>query len=259
MKVTVLGSCAAWPEPGRACSGYLVEHDGFRLVLDLGFATLPRLLEHCPGGAVDAVVVTHRHSDHCVDLNGLLRVRHYGERTLPRIPLLCPADVAAVVDGLEPRPRLAELFDLAELPGSHQVGPFRVEGVELPHHVPNAGVRLTVTDRTVAERTSADRTLAYTGDTGPDPRLAELGADADLYIMEATLQAVPAPGEPRHLLTATEAGEWAEQAGARRLLLTHFWPGSDRDLSLRQAAAAYSGELLAADEGLVVDLSSSRR
>jgi ribonuclease BN (tRNA processing enzyme) len=243
VKVTVLGSCGAWPEPGRACGGFLVEHDGFRLVLDLGFATLPRLLRYCPGGTVDAVVITHRHSDHCVDLNGLLRVRHHGERTLPRIPLLCPPDVAAVVDGLEPRPRLAELFDLHELPGRHAVGPFQVEGIELPHHVPNAGVRLTTPDHTVA----------YTGDTGPDPRLTELGADADLYIMEATLQVVPEPGEERHLLTAREAGEHAREAGARRLLLTHFWPGIDRDVSLRQAAEAFAGELLAADEDLVIE------
>lgn len=243
MKVTVLGSCAAWPEPGRACSGYLVEHDGFRLVLDLGFATLPRLLRYCPGGAVDAVVITHRHSDHCVDLNGLLRVRHYGEPALPRIPLLCPPDVAELVDTLEPRPRLAELFDVYELPGSHRVGPFDVAGVALPHYVPNAGIRLT----------TPDGTLAYTGDTGPDPALAELGARADLYIMEATLQAEPEPGEPRNVLTAREAGHWARQAGARRLLLTHFWPGSDRDVSLRQAREEFAGEILLADEDLVID------
>ena len=243
VKVTVLGSCAAWPEPGRACSGYLVEHDGFRLVLDLGFATLPRLLRYCPNGTVDAVVITHRHSDHCVDLNGLLRVRHYGERTLPRIPLLCPPDVAELVDTLEPEPRLAELFDIGELPGSHRVGPFRVDGIELPHFVPNTGIRL---------RTSS-RTLAYTGDTGPDPKLAELGADADLYIMEATLQAEPEPGEPRRLLTAREAGHWATEANARRLLLTHFWPGSDRGVSLRQAAETFGGEILAAEEDLVIE------
>jgi ribonuclease BN (tRNA processing enzyme) len=244
VKLTVLGSCAAWPEPGRACSGYLVEHDGFRLVVDLGFATLPRLLRHCPGGAVDAVVITHRHSDHCVDLNGLLRVRHHGERELPRIPLLCPPDVAELVDTLEPRPRLAELFEVHELPGSHRVGPFRVDGVALPHHVPNAGIRLT----------AAGHMLAYTGDTGPDPRLAELGAGADLYVMEATLQDEPDPGEARHLLTAREAGRFAAAAGARRLLLTHFWPGSDRGVSLRQAAAEFGGEVLAAEEDLVVEV-----
>jgi ribonuclease BN (tRNA processing enzyme) len=242
VKITVLGSCAAWPEPGRACAGFLVEHAGFRVVLDLGFGTLPRLLALCPNGAVDAVVITHAHSDHCVDLNGLLRVRHYGEVSFDRIPLLCPPGVAALVDGLEPEPRLAELFDVHELPGTHKVGPFEVTGVELPHHVPNAGVRLT----------STYRTIAYTGDTGPSPALAELGRRADLYVMDATLQRQPEG--TRNVLSAEEAGYWAREAEARRLMLTHFWPGNDRGVSLRQAASQYGGELMAADEGLVVEL-----
>jgi ribonuclease BN (tRNA processing enzyme) len=243
VKITVLGSCAAWPEPGRACAGFLVEHAGFRLVLDLGFGTLPRLLTLCPNGAVDAVVITHQHTDHCVDLNGLLRVRHYGELTFDRIPLLCPPGVASLVDALEPSPRLASLFEVRDLPGTHKVGPFEVVGMDLPHHVPNVGVRLT----------AATRTVAYTGDTGPTPTLAELGRRADLYIMEATLQQEPEE-EPRHLLTAAEAGQWATAAEARRLLLTHFWPGNDRGVSLRQAAEHYGGELIAAEEGLVIDL-----
>lgn len=241
MKITVLGSCAAWPEPGRACAGYLVEHAGFRLVMDLGFATLPRLLSLCPNGAVDAVVITHHHSDHCVDLNGLLRVRHYGEVTQDRIPLLCPPEVATLVDALEPSPRLASLFDVADLPGTHKVGPFEVVGLTLPHHVPNVGVRLS----------AGRRVIAYTGDTGPTPTLADLGRRADLYIMEATLQE---PSQEGHLLSAAEAAQWATTAEARRLMLTHFWPGNDRGVSLRQAAEHYKGELMAADEGLVVDL-----
>lgn len=243
MKITVLGSCAAWPEPGRACAGFLVEHAGFRVVLDLGFGTLPRLLSLCPNGAVDAVVITHQHSDHCVDLNGLLRVRHYGERTFDPIPLLCPPGVASLVDSLEPSPRLSELFDVVELPGTHKVGPFEILGMELPHHVTNVGVRLT---------TTRHRTVAYTGDTGPSPLLADLGRRADLYIMDATLQ--DQPDGPRNVLSAAEAGYWATEAEARRLMLTHFWPGNDRGVSLRQASEQYSGELMAANEGLVVDL-----
>lgn len=239
-RLTVLGSCAAWPEPGRACSGFLVEYDGFRVVLDLGFATLPRLLARCPNGTVDAVVVTHAHSDHCVDLNGLLRVRHYGERTHQRIPLLCPPEVAELVDRLEPRPRLAELFDVLELPGSHRIGPFHVTGLPLPHHVPATGVRLT----------TPNLTIAYTGDTGPHENLAELGRRADLFVVEATLQG---DRTSEHLLSARDAGRWATRAEARRLLLTHFWPGDDRGVSLAQAAETYAGEIQAADEGLTIE------
>lgn len=242
MKVTVLGSCAAWPEPGRACAGFLVEHNGFRLVLDLGFGTLPRLLAHCPNGTVDAVAITHRHTDHCVDLNGLLRVRHYGELTLDPIPLLCSPDVADLVDSLEPEPRLRELFTVHDLPGTHRVGPFEITGIDLPHHVPNTGLRVS----------TPTRTIAYTGDTGPTEELADLGRDADLYIMDATLQR--RPDGPRNVLSAAEAGHWATAAGAKRLLLTHFWPGDDRGVSLRQAREHYRGEVLAAEEGAVIDL-----
>src|SRR5882724_7923726 len=75
VKITVLGGCGAWPAAGQACSGYLVEHGGFRLVIDPGYATVPRLLELVPAAAVDAVLVSHGHPDHCADLNPLLRAR----------------------------------------------------------------------------------------------------------------------------------------------------------------------------------------
>jgi len=241
-RLTVLGSCGAWPEANRACSGYLFEYDGYRVVLDLGFGTLPRLLARCPNGDVDAVVITHEHSDHCVDLNGLLRARHFSEPPVDRTPLLCPPGVLDRVDALEPGVDLIDTFDVIALPCDYRVGPIRLSSLSLPHYVPNAGVRLTAPGVTVA----------YTGDSGPDPRLADLGRDADLFIVEATLQGEPA--RPPHLTTATEAGQWAALAGAKRLMLTHFWPGTDRDRSVAQAREKFDGEIIAADEGLVVDL-----
>ncbi len=141
-RVTVLGGCGAYPEPGRACSGFLVEWNGFRVVLDLGYATLPRLLAHCPDGAVDAVVVTHEHPDHCVDLHGLFRLRFYGHPATPRLPLYCTPGVLTRLGGLEPEVDLRAVFDVHELPGTHRVGPFDLTGVPLPHHVPAVGVRL---------------------------------------------------------------------------------------------------------------------
>lgn len=239
-QLTVLGSCGAFPEPERACSGYLIDWDGFRLVLDLGYATLPRLLRHCPDGQPDAVIITHEHPDHCIDLHGLFRLRYYGPHHT-RIPLYCPPGVLDRLHGLEPDVDLHAVFDHHQLPGTHQLGPFALTSLALPHHVPNAGIRLTA-DHTV---------IAYTGDTGPDPALAELGRDADLYIVEATDR----PGQPSHnLMTATDAGTWARHARAHTLLLTHFWPGNDRTAALAAARTEFTGDILAAAEDLVIPL-----
>ena len=238
-RLTVLGSCGAFPEPGRACSGLLVQWDGFRLVLDLGYATFPRLLSHCAD--VDAVAVTHEHPDHCVDLHALFRMRFYGRQARSRLPLYCPPGVIRRLSALEPEVPLDAVFDIHELPGSHRVGPFELTGIPLPHHVPNSGIRLE-TD---------GLTLAYTGDCGPDPRLADLGRDADLFIVEATDRA----GRDPNLMTSADAGRWAARAGARRLMLTHFWPGNDRSEAVSAARAHFAGEVIAADEDLVVSLS----
>jgi ribonuclease BN (tRNA processing enzyme) len=254
-RVVVLGGCGAWPEPGRACSGFLLEHDGFRVALDLGYGTLPRLLSllgSTTAVGLDAVIVTHDHPDHVVDLHGLFRARLYDGRQEARIQLYSPEAVLQRIAGLEDSDRSkAELvFAWRPLPAPpYELGPLRLESWTLPHYVPNAGVRLSTPELTVA----------YTGDTGPHPALAEVGRDADLYIVDATdrwqqASLPPAASGPAMNLTAREAGEAAAAAGADRLMLTHFWPGNDRDRSRAAAAAVFSGEVLIADEGAVVDL-----
>jgi ribonuclease BN (tRNA processing enzyme) len=242
VRLTVLGSCGAWPEPGRACSGFLLEHDGFRVVLDLGFGVASRLFTHCPDGDVDAVVITHEHPDHCVDLNALFRARYYADRT-GLIPLYCTPGVVRRLSAVEPSPPLTEVFEIFDLPGDYDVGPLRLSGIPLPHHVPNAGVRLSAPGVAVA----------YTGDTGPDPALARLGRNAALFIVDATLTTEQTG--PRTLMTAREAGLWAAQAGAERLMLTHFWPGTDRAAAIAAAREEFDGEILAAEEDLTVRLS----
>ncbi|MDQ0377421.1 MBL fold metallo-hydrolase [Amycolatopsis thermophila] len=242
-ELTVLGSCGAWPEPGRACAGFLLSHEGFRLVLDLGYGTIGALLGRCPRGEVDAVIVTHRHPDHCVDVSALARVRHYEAPDRPKIPLHCEPGVLDVLRALEPRPDPTTVFEV-RAPEPGRLGPFRLEPIALPHHVPVHGIRLE----------APGLTLAYTGDCGPTRALRDLARDADLFIADATLQRQPPEGSERNVMTATEATTWAQAAGARRLLLTHIWPGSDRAVSAAQARAAFDGEVLVAEEGLVVAL-----
>ncbi|HEY2552145.1 MAG TPA: MBL fold metallo-hydrolase, partial [Streptosporangiaceae bacterium] len=95
--LTVLGSCGAWPEPGLACAGFLLRHDGAQIVIDLGYGTLSPLLAllgSATGDGIDAVIVSHAHPDHMLDLHGLMRARWYGRRGAPPVPLLAPRQVA---------------------------------------------------------------------------------------------------------------------------------------------------------------------
>jgi ribonuclease BN (tRNA processing enzyme) len=129
-----------------------------------------------------------------------------------------------------------------DLARTTQLGPFQVESVPLPHYVTNLGVRLT----------APGLAIAYTGDSGPSPEINRLAEGADLHITDATLQGDSPTTQLRYVMTATEAATGG--AGAKRLLLTHFWPGSDRALSVTEAQRAFSGEVVAAEEGLVVSL-----
>lgn len=253
--LTVLGSCGGWPEPGRASSGFVVEHAGARVVLDLGFGTVPRLLNHLRSGSgagLDAVIITHRHPDHMVDLNGLFRARLMGGEDHERLPLFSPPDVVDTLFAIEPETesRFDEIFEWHELPSTvpHQIGPFELTSQSLPHFVTTVGIRLEAPGCTVA----------YSGDTGPDPALISLGRDADVFIVEATdrcqRSGSPDSASQRFLMTGYGAGRAAHQAEARHVLLTHFWPGNDRDRTLASARESYAGPITVAEEGLQISL-----
>jgi ribonuclease BN (tRNA processing enzyme) len=124
-----------------------------------------------------------------------------------------------------------------------EVGPFAVRSWLLPHWMPNAGLRLE----------AGGQVLAYTGDSGPSPLLAELARGADVFLAEATEPWQLAGSEARYLSTARQAGVVAREAGARRLVLTHLWPGTDPDEAVRAAAGSYSGEIAVASPGLVAE------
>jgi ribonuclease BN (tRNA processing enzyme) len=243
-RLVVLGSSGARPTAAQGCSGFLLEWDGLRIVLDLGYGTLSPLLAHAPDGAVDAVVVTHEHPDHCVDVHALFRVRRYSYPDAPKLPLYCPPGVLDRLAGLEPDMDLGDVFEHRPLPGTYDLTRFRLTAEPLPHYVPNVGVRIEI-DGTA---------LAYATDTGPHEVLAELGREADVYIVDATDHPGETEAATRNLLTAVEAGQWAERAGARRLLLTHLWPGTDPEVSIQRARRFFGGEIDVAEKGLVIDL-----
>jgi ribonuclease BN (tRNA processing enzyme) len=246
VRLTVLGSCGAWPAAGQACSGYLVEHEGFRLLLDLGYAVVPRLLARLSAGQVDAVFISHGHPDHCADLNPLLRARVLGGDPLPPLPVYAPPGALDAVLALDRPGMLDDGYVLHELTiGSGlDIGPFHARTGLLPYSRPNAGIRLT----------AAGQVLAYTGDTGPSRGVADLARGADLLLAEASYADQVPEDLADSLSSAGLQGRQAAAAGARRLLLTHLMPGTDPAAAQAAARHGYRGDVGVATAGLVLDV-----
>ncbi len=246
MKLTVLGGAGAWPPAGGACSGYLVEHDGFRLLIDPGYAILPRLLAIVPAGAIDAVLVSHGHPDHVADLSPMLRARAMSDDPPSPLPAYAPPGALDRVLELDQAESVKGACDVREFEAGEafSIGPFTIDSRSLPHFVPNAGLRIS----------AGGRSMTYTGDAGPSDDLVELAVATDLLLAEATyLDSVPT-GSAGRLNTAIEVGRQAARAGAARLVLTHLWPGTDPIAAREAARRAYAAAIDVAVGGLVVDL-----
>ncbi|MDH2429667.1 MBL fold metallo-hydrolase [Sphaerisporangium sp. TRM90804] len=246
MRLTVFGGWGAWPGAGQACGGYLLEHDGFRLLIDPGYAVVPRLLRDMDARDVDAVLVSHGHPDHCADLSPLLRARAFVDDPAPPLPVHTLPGAVDPVIALDRATALQDAHRVRDFTaGSRfEIGPFLVDSWPLPHSVPSAGLRLE----------AGGRVLAYTGDTGPSPDLVTLARDADVFLAEASYaEHVPA-GMASHLSSARQAGRYADEAGVRRLVLTHLIPGTGPEAAEDAARRSYDGEIAVARPGLAVDL-----
>jgi ribonuclease BN (tRNA processing enzyme) len=216
VKLTVVGCSPAWPNPGGAQSGYLVEGPG-RLLLDCGPGVLGSLRERETWPSVEAIAITHFHLDHWGDLVPWVWGSMYGpgadvEKPELHVPPGGRRRLAELGELLGSADMFEESFRLSEY---REGEAFRAAGLELravrvPHYtVESYGFR-------VANETTV---LAYSGDSGPREALADLARDADLFVCEATLS--HDEPEPRGHLSLDEAITAFRASGARRLLVTH--------------------------------------
>ena len=247
MKLSILGCAGSFPAPDSACSAYLVEAAGFRLLIDFGTGSLSALQRH-PAGlhGIDAILLSHLHCDHVLDACSYVVVRRYDPAGRhPRLPLYGPAGAAerlAQVYGADPELGVEDVYDFRTLqPGTFEVGPLTVTVDRVNHPVETFGVRVA----------HEGRSLAYSGDTGVSEALVELARGADLLLCEASyLDAQPHPSDLH--LTGREAGEHAAKAGVGRLVLTHLVPAwGDPATTLREACATFPGPVELARPGAV--------
>jgi ribonuclease BN (tRNA processing enzyme) len=248
MRLTVLGCAGSFPGPEAACSAYLIEADGFRLLLDFGTGSLSALQRYAGLMSVDAIVITHLHCDHMLDACSYVVVRRYAPSgPYPPIPMYAPPGAPerlAAAYTVEATP-LDDVYTFYSLqPGTFPIGPFTVTVDQVNHPVETYGVRVE----------HGGSVLAYSADTAPCDALIRLAQGADLFLCEASyLDGVPHP--PDLHLTGREAGEAATKAGVARQVLTHLvtaW-GSEA-ITHDYAAAAFDGPIDIARAGARYEL-----
>ena len=229
LTVTVLGCSGTYPGADTACSGYLVRSPGAAVVVDLGAGTLASLQRHVAIGSLDAVVLSHVHPDHWLDLPLLRNAMRYvlGLEELPVYGTAETRMAAQIVIGDLPPTLVWRTIDKGSIV---KVGDQRLSFDRTDHPVETLAVRVD----------AGGRSLLYSADTGADwdPGAMDTG-EPDLFVCEASLRPEH-EGQVQHL-SARQAGQLARAAGAGRLVVTHVVPGVDPEAQRTLAAAAFDG------------------
>lgn len=237
--LTVLGSSGTYPGPAQACSSFLVEHDGYRLLLDCGNGSLTNLQQRIGIADVDAVLLSHLHHDHFADLYGLYYARRFQPGGPLPLPVYAPAGAQAFMGQLlgsdEHFPRVCR-FTTAAAGDTLTLGPLTVRLFAARHPVEALATRVE----------AGGRVLAYSGDSAPAATLVDCAQDADLFVCEATWLERDRPLPEGVHMTGAEAGAHAAAAGSGTLLLSHIYPSTDPDEVAAEAAGVHDGTVLVA-------------
>jgi ribonuclease BN (tRNA processing enzyme) len=263
MRITVLGKSPAWQDAGGACSGYLLEEGGITLLLECGNGVFAKLREHVDYTDVDAVLVTHLHADHFIDLVPysyalLLTPRqqpvpvagHPGTDDPARPRLIAPPGSVQffrnVVGCWGDEELIEQAFRIEEFgrDSAIQVGPLTATFTEVPHFVLTHAVNLT---------SEAGGRLTFGADCRPCEELVGAARGTDLLLVEATLPRPERTGIRGHL-TPGEAGEHARRAGAKRVVLTHISDELDAEWAREQGSEAFGAPVDVARAGDVYEV-----
>jgi ribonuclease BN (tRNA processing enzyme) len=243
------------PRIGKACSAYLIDDGGFAFSLDFGTGAFANMRRYADYDRIDAVVISHMHADHFLDLIPLRYAVRYGKkRRTARLPVWMPPGGLAMLRAMTASfsgegngDFLDEAFEMHEFDPERPLpmGPGVLHFAPTTHYIPSFAIRYE----------SGGRSITYSADTAPDERVVALARGTDVFLCEATLLAGEAEvGGARGHSSAVEAARMASAAGARRLVLTHYSEdATSHDLD-EGARAGFTGEILVADDHAVIEL-----
>jgi ribonuclease BN (tRNA processing enzyme) len=258
VRITVLGKSPSWQDADGACSGYLVEEQGFRMLVDCGNGVFAKLRRFVDYPDVDAVVISHLHADHFLDLVPFSYALRFapGRQPAPGAPeperpvLHAPPGAQecfrSVTGAWGSEDLIESAFALTEYDPAQvlHAGPLTIRFQPVPHFVPANAIEIT--------SAAGGGRFTFGADSGPSEDLWRFALDTDLLLIEATLPA-PEVGLRGHM-TAQEAGEHGRNARARRLVLTHLTDQLDAATAEEAAERAFGGPVEIAREGAVYDV-----
>jgi ribonuclease BN (tRNA processing enzyme) len=262
MRLTVLGKSPSWQDADGACSGYLIEEGDTSLVVDCGNGVFSKLRRFRDYGEIDAVVISHLHADHFLDLVPWSYALTYAPKRQPvpiqRWPgdpnpkkprLICPPGsretFRRVVGAWGNDDLIENAFDLEEyvVDDRPEVGPLRIEFTNVPHFTETFALK-------IQSSANGGGFLAYGADSSPNDVLVDFVRGAELLMIEGTLPRPERTGMRGHL-TPREAGEHARAAGVKSVLITHISDEMDELWAKREAEAGFGAPVELAREGAV--------
>lgn len=262
MRIHVVGCSGSFAGPQSAASSYLIEQedeDGrlWRVLMDLGSGAFGPLQSVIDPADLDAVIISHLHPDHYLDLTGLEVFWAYHTRDdLGLLPIHAPAPlserISAVLgregpipDGVDRAPFVHHVLTDGD---SFTVGPLEIRTREVLHPVEAYGFRIS----------GGGATFAYSGDTDACEALDDLARGTDLFLCEAGY----IEGRDDHFtgvhLTGRRAGECAARAGVRHLALTHIPAWTDPAIPLAEARAVHAGPITTVRPMDILEVTVSR-
>jgi ribonuclease BN (tRNA processing enzyme) len=257
VRIRVVGCSGIVPGPSSSGSCYLVEATDssgrpWRILIDLGAGALGPLQRWCDPREVDALAISHLHSDHAADLAALhAYLSYHPDGTAGPIPVFGPTGTSSRVEQFRGSTEPSPVLDIRAWQAGAEVtvGPFVIRAEAVEHGLPAYALRVSGP----REDGEGRATLAYSGDTDDCPGLDRAASDADAFLCEASF--LDSHRAPRGLhLSAHRAGAIAARSGAGRLILTHIPPWTDPAVALAEAEASYPGPIDLAHPGLSVDL-----
>jgi ribonuclease BN (tRNA processing enzyme) len=264
MRITVLGKSPSWQDAGGACSGYLIEDGDMKLLLDCGNGVFAKLRQHLLYTELDAVLISHLHADHILDLVPYAYALTYAPRQQPvpvggypgtdnpaRPRLIAPGGAARcfrrLVGSWGTEDLVEKAFALQEYDpeATLEVGSLRARFQEVPHFTTTYAIEFT--------SSAGDARFTYSADCRPGDDLVEFARETDLLLVESTLPRPERTGDRGHM-TPREAGDHARRAGAKRVVLTHISDELDTDWAVREGSQGFGAPVELAAEGAVYEV-----